>query len=117
MKKSIVLATLLAAASLSCKTHMVHSGEHAHVHGPGCGHVAVLHDGHTDYLDAGHLHHMHGSHVDDHVIAVSAANPNQCTPGFAVQEHVAHHVHGPDCGHPGVPHGDHEDYLVDGHLH
>lgn len=27
------------------------------------------------------------------------------------------HVHGEDCGHEPVPHGDHTDYLVDGHLH
>jgi hypothetical protein len=31
--------------------------EHAHVHGPNCGHTAVRHDGHTDYLHHGHLHH------------------------------------------------------------
>jgi zinc transport system permease protein len=28
-----------------------------------------------------------------------------------------HHEHGPGCGHPTVPHGDHVDYLHDGHLH
>ena len=27
------------------------------------------------------------------------------------------HVHGPDCGHTPVPHGDHMDYAHDGHLH
>ena len=27
------------------------------------------------------------------------------------------HVHGPDCGHPAVPHGDHVDYVHDGHRH
>lgn len=27
------------------------------------------------------------------------------------------HVHGPGCGHQGVPHGDHTDYLHDGHRH
>lgn len=37
-----------------------------HVHGPGCGHEAVPHGGHTDYLVAGHLHHPHGDHCDDH---------------------------------------------------
>ena len=30
-------------------------------------------------------------------------------------EHV--HEHGPDCGHDPVPHGDHVDYLHDGHRH
>ena len=28
-----------------------------------------------------------------------------------------HHEHGPDCGHPMVAHGDHVDYLHDGHRH
>ena len=32
-------------------------------------------------------------------------------------ERLADHVHGPDCGHEPVPHGDHVDYLVAGHLH
>ncbi len=27
------------------------------------------------------------------------------------------HDHGPDCGHAVVPHGDHSDYLHDGHRH
>jgi hypothetical protein len=41
-----------------------HAGQH--VHGSGCGHEAVPHAGHTDYLVAGHLHHPHGAHCDDH---------------------------------------------------
>lgn len=28
-----------------------------------------------------------------------------------------HHEHGPDCGHTPVPHGDHIDYIHDGHRH
>ena len=27
------------------------------------------------------------------------------------------HKHGPDCEHTGIQHGDHVDYLHDGHLH
>ena len=43
-------------------------GKHdaAHRHGAGCGHEAIPHAGHMDYLIAGHLHHAHGSHCDDH---------------------------------------------------
>jgi hypothetical protein len=37
-----------------------------HVHGPKCGHEAVPHGDHTDYLAGGHLHHPHGGHCDDH---------------------------------------------------
>jgi hypothetical protein len=38
----------------------------AHKHGPDCGHAAVPHGGHVDYLVNGHLHHPHGDHCDDH---------------------------------------------------
>lgn len=37
-----------------------------HVHGPDCGHTAIPHGDHTDYLVDGHLHHPHGDHCDDH---------------------------------------------------
>jgi hypothetical protein len=37
-----------------------------HVHGPNCGHEAVPHGDHVDYLVNGHLHHPHGNHCDDH---------------------------------------------------
>jgi len=57
-----------------------HHPDHSHKHGPNCGHTAIRHDGHVDYLHDGHLHHMHENHVDEHVIAVSAANPVKCTP-------------------------------------
>jgi hypothetical protein len=51
-----------------------HHPDHAHQHGPNCGHTAIRHDAHVDYLHDGHLHHMHGDHVDEHVIAISATN-------------------------------------------
>ncbi len=40
--------------------------EQAHTHGPNCGHEAVPHGGHMDYLVNGRLHHPHGDHCDDH---------------------------------------------------
>jgi hypothetical protein len=94
--------------------HATH-GDHPHVHGPGCGHPAVEHDGHVDYLHDGHLHHPHEDHVDEHVIDVDATHPDGHTD--AAGGHDGAHVHGPDCGHPEVPHGDHVDYFVDGVLH
>lgn len=95
------------------KTH----GDHAHVHGPSCGHKTIQHDGHQDYLHDGHLHHVHGDHVDEHTLAVDANNPAACTPSHACGSHGADHTHGSGCGHEAVAHGDHTDYLVDGHLH
>lgn len=94
-----------------------HHTNHEHQHGEGCGHTAIKHEDHVDYLHDGHLHHPHESHVDEHVIAVDAKNPAGCTPQHHCSGHDKEHVHGPNCGHEAVPHGDHIDYLVDGHLH
>lgn len=37
-----------------------------HVHGPGCGHEAIQHGDHIDYIVDGRLHHVHDGHCDDH---------------------------------------------------
>jgi zinc transport system permease protein len=44
--------------------HTVH--DHPHQHGPGCGHRAVLHDDHVDYVHDGHRHASHVGHYDEH---------------------------------------------------
>ncbi len=95
--------------------HVIHT-DHPHQHGEDCGHTAIRHEDHVDYLHDGHLHHPHEGHIDEHVLAVNAANPDDCTPGNH-EGHDAAHQHGPDCGHEEIPHGDHTDYLVDGRLH
>ena len=71
------------------------------------------------------MHHTHDKH--DHVhgpncgiecaIAIDAKNPAACTSGHDCADHAADHIPGDSCGHPAIPHGDHMDYLVDGHLH
>ena len=96
--------------------HTTHDN-HPHAHAPGCGHPRIKHDGHEDYLHDGHMHHPHDGHVDEHQMSVSAGNPADCTPTHACGAHDADHKHGSGCGHPAVPHGDHTDYLVNGHLH
>lgn len=88
-----------------------------HQHGTGCGHTAIRHEGHTDYLQNGHLLHPRGDHVYEHALAVGAENPAPCTPEHDCGGHDARHEHGTGCGHEAVPHGDHTDYLVNGHLH
>jgi hypothetical protein len=87
-----------------------------HMHTASCGHRAVNHEGHVDYLKHGHLEHQEGGRITEHVIAVSAQNPVRCTPGYH-DGHAADHHHGTACGHEAVPHGDHTDYLSAGHLH
>ena len=96
--------------------HEIHKG-HAHQHGKKCGHTALMHDGHQCFLHDGHMHYVHGDHVDEHKLEVNSNNPEKCSAGHACDGHEATHRHGPGCGHEAVPHGDHTDYLVAGHLH
>jgi hypothetical protein len=46
--------------------HHASGHEAGHRHGADCGHEAVPHGGHIDYLVDGRLHHPHGDHCDDH---------------------------------------------------
>jgi len=39
---------------------------HPHVHGDDCGHVAIAHGDHVDYVHDGHRHASHGEHYDEH---------------------------------------------------
>ena len=96
---------------MSCSNpHHTHAN---HQHGPHCGHTAIQHGDHVDYLVDGVLHHPHGDHCDEHVIEVDNNHPNECNAKHQCDDHV----HGPDCGHEAVKHGDHIDYIVDGRLH
>jgi DNA-binding transcriptional ArsR family regulator len=97
-------------------THTIHEN-HTHQHGNDCGHTAIRHADHVDYLHDGHLHSLHDGHVDEHALDASAANPDTCTNGHVCKGHDSAHKHGKGCGHEAVPHGNHVDYLVDGHLH
>ncbi|SEC85269.1 zinc transport system permease protein [Nocardioides exalbidus] len=40
--------------------------EHPHQHGEACGHLAVPHGDHVDYVHDGHRHAVHGEHYDEH---------------------------------------------------
>ncbi|MBK1643782.1 hypothetical protein CKO25_03730 [Thiocapsa imhoffii] len=99
-----------------CQTHP----NHDHVHGPECGHLAIRHGDHVDYLHDGHLHHPHSvdgvTHYDEHRLEVDAQHPDGCQSKMTRCQEDGH-VHGPGCGHAAIPHGDHVDYLVDGRLH
>ena len=44
----------------------VDAAEHPHVHGKDCGHVAVPHGDHVDYVHDGQRHAVHGKHYDEH---------------------------------------------------
>jgi hypothetical protein len=45
----------------NCSTH-----DTSHKHGIGCGHDAVPHNNHIDYLVGEHLHHPCNNHCDHH---------------------------------------------------
>lgn len=94
---------------MTCNIHP----NHDHIHGTGCGHTAIRHGDHVDYIHDGHLHHVHGDHIDEHVLDIDAVNPAECNHAFNCQGHT----HGVGCGHEAVPHGDHTCYIVDGRLH
>lgn len=95
--------------SNTCKQHQ----DHAHIHGENCGHTAIKHGDHIDYVHDGHLHHPHNGHYDEHSLDVNETNPDGCNPVHTCGDHV----HGEGCGHEAVPHGDHIDYIVNGRLH
>jgi zinc transport system permease protein len=40
--------------------------QHEHEHGPNCGHPAIEHEHHVDYLHDGHRHAPHEGHYDEH---------------------------------------------------
>jgi zinc transport system permease protein len=42
------------------------AGTHPHQHGERCGHPAVVHGDHVDYVHDGHRHAEHGDHYDEH---------------------------------------------------
>ena len=90
-------------ASTQHDTHQ----DHEHRHGPDCGHVQVRHDDHVDYLHDGHAHREHDGHWDE------------CEPSGRHVVHEGDHGcdHGPDCDHETVQHGDHVDYVHEGHRH
>ena len=39
---------------------------HPHRHAPGCGHPALQHGDHTDFIHEGHRHAFHADHYDEH---------------------------------------------------
>jgi zinc transport system permease protein len=55
-----------ALAGMLGEDHTVVPEEHGHQHGADCGHPAVPHGDHVDYVHDGHRHAPHGSHYDEH---------------------------------------------------
>ena len=49
-----------------CAAHDCEHHDSEHEHGPACGHEAVQHGDHVDYVVGDHLHHPLGDHCHDH---------------------------------------------------
>jgi hypothetical protein len=101
-----------AQEETNMEQHRKHSGQHTHQHDIGCGHTRVDHEDHFDYIHDGHLHRSHGDHVDECRIESDARNPSACTPDFVCPARTSGHLDAEQ-----IPHGDHVDFLVVGHLH
>jgi len=50
----------------SLTTEQHETTDHPHEHGPDCGHLAVPHGDHVDYVHDGHRHATHEHHYDEH---------------------------------------------------
>lgn len=75
---AIALFLVAAAASVAWRTATARrhrtAEDHPHEHGPDCGHAAVPHGDHVDYLHDGELHAPHGDHYDEHATATAASH-------------------------------------------
>ena len=82
----LAIALFLVASSYSAlhgriagKRHL-EAERHEHEHGADCGHPAVEHDDHVDYLHDGHRHAPHQGHYDEHDLALRGADEHPVDP-------------------------------------
>jgi zinc transport system permease protein len=67
---AFVLVAVAAFALDRVRAAAHHRAErHEHEHGPECGHPAILHGDHVDYLHDGRRHAAHEGHYDEHIAA------------------------------------------------
>lgn len=95
--------------------HYTHK-DHSHEHGNGCGHKAITHDNHVDYLHDDHYHFSHKGHTDEHGYKISSRSAAS-TQSLEIKHDQHPHQHGKNCGHKKVAHEDHFDFIHDGHYH
>ena len=51
---------------------------HHHTHGPSCGHEAVIHGDHVDYIHDGHAHREDNGHYDECAVCQCADCEDVC---------------------------------------
>ena len=74
----LVASVGTTASSRLVRRRHLEAEAHDHEHGAGCGHPAVVHGDHVDYLHDGHRHAPHGGHYDEHELG--AGEPSAATP-------------------------------------
>jgi DNA-binding transcriptional ArsR family regulator len=74
---------------------------------PEFGEIAVPHGDHVDYIAGGRFVRLNAT----------LSRWVDCEPVDHLPHRAHAHVHGTGCGHVGVPHRDHIDYLHNGHRH
>jgi zinc transport system permease protein len=62
----LVAAAYNALHSRIASRRHLRAERHEHEHGPDCGHPAIEHQHHVDYLHDGHRHAPHEGHYDEH---------------------------------------------------
>jgi zinc transport system permease protein len=72
----VVAAGTAVAARVRSRQHRRADTHHQHEHGEECGHPAIVHGDHVDYLHDGHRHAAHEGHYDEH-----GAEPEGATAG------------------------------------
>ena len=61
-----LLTVVLSGVRQALRRPHSEAEDHLHRHGPACGHEALDHDDHVDYVHDGHRHAAHGAHYDEH---------------------------------------------------
>jgi len=109
---SSLFALVLGSAVAFAGAKVEHKAHEGHKHGENCGHTAIKHADHVDYMHDGHIHNAAASgKVVEHKVRVAASKNH----AKAAAENG--HTHGVNCGHERIEHGDHSDYVVDGNVH
>ena len=82
----LAIAIFLLAASYSslrdrvARRRHLEAELHEHEHGENCGHPALEHDDHVDYLHDGHRHAPHQGHYDEHDLSLRGAHEHPANP-------------------------------------
>lgn len=73
----VVVASVRVVVERLGRRHHSEAEVHPHEHGPGCGHEALPHGDHVDYLHDGHRHAPHEGHYDEHADHGETVRPAQ----------------------------------------